>query len=147
VEEVIIKMTRLFSSRNTLVVIGVTLLLGVLLAPVAQADPGPQTATPPTIADYQSTANIESAPSIAHYQSTANIESAPSIAHYQSTANIERIYIADNQSTANAEPTPSIPSSGFQYWWVFVFSVMAILVLAGAGTVIMGYRHQAHPVG
>jgi hypothetical protein len=147
---------RLFSSRNTLVVIGATLLLGVFLAPVAQADPGPQTATArrsnlpatPSIADYQSTANLEPAPSIADYQSTANLEPAPSIADYQSTANIEPLDIAKHQSTANIEPAPSIPSSGFQSWWIVAFSVMAILLLAGAGTVIMVFRnHQTHPVG
>jgi hypothetical protein len=132
---------RLFSSRNTLVVIGATLLLSVFLAPVAQADPGPQTATPRK-------SNLPATPSIADYQSTANLEPAPSIADYQSTANIEPLDIAKHQSTANIEPAPSIPSSGFQYWWMVAFSVMAILLLAGAGTVIMVFRnHQTHPVG
>jgi hypothetical protein len=157
---------RLLPSRHTLVVLGATLLLGIFLAPVAQADPAPRRsslpAAPsiadyqstaniepgPSIADYQSTANIEPGPSIADYQSTANIEPGPSIADYQSTANVEPLDIAKHQNTANVEPAPSIPSSGFQYWWIVAFSVMAILLLAGAGTVIMVFRnHQTHPVG
>jgi hypothetical protein len=141
--------TRTFSSRNSLVVIGATLLLGVFLAPVAQAAPADPEDNAVQQAGAQTTSNLPRASNL--------LKEGAAVAAATRTAEAASMPRASNllkegaavaaESAANTEPAPSIPSSGFQYWSVVAYSVMAILLLAGAGTGIIVYRHQTHPVG